>query len=123
MARYNSPPIAVADATPWLWRGNAPNALEYQVRFYANSKAVDELAQGGDRTVAITDRAGWFYEDEQTTTDSHASTLAGTTPELVVGGVWTVLGTGLGRGDLEFVAVQGTEPAGANFYRILVRTR
>jgi hypothetical protein len=123
VASYNSPPIAVADATPWLWRGNATNALEYQIRFYATSKAVDELAQGGDRTVTITDKAGWFYEDEQTTTDSHTSTLAGTAPELVAGGVWTVLGTGLGRSELEFVAVQSTEPAGGTFYRILVRTR
>ena len=122
MQQAQSPPIAVADATPWTWRGNAPTALEYQVRFYASAGGLDELAQSGGRTVSLGLTEQWFYESDGATR-THASTLVNTPPTLIPGGVWHVLGTALGQGQVTFTAVQGTEPAGATHYRILVKSR
>ena len=121
MPQTSSPPIAVADATPWTWVGQA-EALSYQVRFYATEPALDELAQtGGDRTVSITVNDRLYYPDLDLFGD-HTSTIENAPPTLVHGGQWKILRLGLGEKRVVFSAAQAGDPAGSTHYRIVVKT-
>ena len=121
MPQTSSPPIAVADATPWTWVGQA-EALSYQVRFYATEPARDEVAQtGGGRTVSITVRDRIYYPDLDLFGD-HVSTIENAPPTLVVAGQWKILRLGLGEQSVVFSAAQATDPVGATHYRIVVKS-
>lgn len=120
MADASSPPIPIADSTPW----EAPiggDAFTYEIRFYAGAAAEGELAQGGGRTVTIEVKDRVRYPGAIT---EHTSTLANYPPVLVPGGEWQLVGLGLGGfSSVRFVAVQGTEPPDATHYRIRVKWR